>query len=284
MTKQKKTANVTKAKQAYTTATKNLAGMYFPHPDNSLEYSHAYVITNENLRFTTGLTQHMARDVLTITGSGDQALFYTLAGATHIDTFDVTYCAHAICDIKTGAISKLQFEEYNAMLSTLYRNPHAPHVENMAQVIPTLSQQTAKFIQDMDNYYIFANGLSPESYPENMLTKDEFNKLKQTIHKPFNFIWSDAMHIHEHITQEYDVINLSNIFEWVPETTIPTLESLQKHLRVGGYIIAYTSNLLPTENAKQFKKAQERFKDWAKLGMIKDKNSDEIAVVLQRIK
>ena len=284
MAKDKKTVNTDFAKQTYTPARNKIAGSYFAHPDNSLDYSHAYVISNENLRFTTGLTKNMARRVLTITGSGDQALFYALAGATHIDTFDVTYCAHAICDIKTGAISKLQFHEYNALLSNLYKHPHITRIENMDKVIPTLDKETANFIQDMDNYYIFGNGLSPESYPNHMLTRDEFNQLKQKIQKPFNFIWTDAMHIHEHLTIEYDVINLSNIFEWVPETTIPTLESLRKNVAVGGFIIAYTSNMLPSKNAEQFRTAQEKFKDWAKIGIARDKQSDEFAVILQRTK
>ena len=272
------------AKQSYTNASDKIAGMYVSHPDNSLAYSHAYVISNENLRFTTGLTRNMAKKVLTITGSGDQALFYSLTGATHIDTFDVTYCAQAIFNIKTGAISKLTHEEYSALLSSLYKNPHSARVENMDKVMQNIPTQTKQFIQEMDNYYIFANGLSPESYPNHMLTKAEFETLQHSPIQPIKFIWSDAMHVHEHLTIEYDVINLSNIFEWVPESTIPTLESLRPHVRIGGYIIAHTSCILAPKNAQQFKMAQEKFKDWATLGIARDKNSDEIAVVLQRTK
>ena len=278
-----KQIDIKKARDSYGIADR-FGGMYLAHPDVSMDYSCAYVISNEDLRFSTGLTQGRAERVLTIAGSGDQALFYSLAGAKYVDTFDITYCARAIMDVKCAAIGQLNLQQYGALLSSLHRNPRCTRVENMDTVMAKMPPQSAGFIRDMDNYYIFGNGLAPEYYPEYMFNESEFAKLKSKIKGPFNFIWSDAMHVHEYLTGEYDVINLSNIFEWVPETTIPTLESLRKHVRVGGYIIVQTSCALKPDNCEQYKRAQEKFKLWAKLGKVQDKNTHEIAVVLQRVK
>lgn len=279
-----KKIDIKSAHASYSTPNHIGGGLYIPHPDNSMDYSCAYVISNEELRFTTGLTADRAKRVLTITGSGDQALFYALAGATHIDTFDVTYCARAIMDIKTTAIGQLNLGQYGALLSSLHKNPHCTSVENMQGILQKMPQQSAGFIRDMDNYYIFGNGLAPEYYPDHMFNDQEYKKLKSKIKAPFNFIWSDAMHVHEHLTMEYDVINLSNIFEWAPQTTIPTLESLRKHIRVGGHIIAQTSSAIKEANCQEYIRAQEKFKNWAKIGKIQDFQTREIAVILQRTK
>ena len=59
----------------------------------------AYTISNENQRWATQVVPNVKK-VLTVAGSGDQALFYKLSGATIIDTFDITCNARAIQDIK----------------------------------------------------------------------------------------------------------------------------------------------------------------------------------------
>lgn len=276
-----RTPNADHAKQDYTPDHDGKTHFFIRMPMTPLAYSDAYVISNEELRWTTGITARTARRVLTVAGSGDHAIFYHLNGAKHIDTFDISYCARAIMDTKTAAIQALPYGQYCELLSRAYKNPHIAKIDLMQPVLSKMPTETANFIQQMDGYQIFANGMEPEYYPQNMPSESEYQKLKQTLQQPFNFIWSDLYNLHTHLSGEYDVINLSNIFEWVPKTTIPTLESLRPHIRLGGHIIAHTSCFINQENTNQYMQAQKKF-DWAKIGLYQDPKTREYAVILQR--
>ena len=64
------------------------------------QFSLAYIATNENIRYEIGLTETNKKSILTIAGSGDQPIFYSLNGAKDIDTFDISFCSKVIMDIK----------------------------------------------------------------------------------------------------------------------------------------------------------------------------------------
>ena len=116
--------NLNVARADYGSPNYKFGRMYTPHPNRSLAYSHAYVVSNEDLRYTTALTRDMGRKVLTVAGSGDQPLFYKLNGANHIDTFDVSFCAKAIMDIKTAAIrAGMGYDSYKQMLRNFHQAP-----------------------------------------------------------------------------------------------------------------------------------------------------------------
>ena len=80
----------------------------------------AYTISNENQRWATSVVPNV-KSVLTVAGSGDQALFYKLSGVENIDTFDVNINAGIIQDIKCAAIKDLSRDEYIDLLTRLYR-------------------------------------------------------------------------------------------------------------------------------------------------------------------
>ncbi|MBQ8294764.1 MAG: DUF3419 family protein [Alphaproteobacteria bacterium] len=273
------------ARSTYGTPNFKYGCMYMPWPGRSLDYSHGYVATNEDLRHTTGLTRDMARKVLTIAGSGDQALFYQLNGATKIDTFDVSFCAGAIQDIKSTAIKlNLPYDEYNRLLNDLHFAHSASRVENMPQILDKASPKYADFVRNMDGYKIFGAGLSPNLYQNQILDADEYAKLQSDGVMENKFIWANASDVHAHLVEEYDVINLSNIFEWAPGIMIPTLASLRNHVRPGGYILVQTGcGISIGKNFSQFRMAQEKFKKWAKMGINKQKREDQV-VILERVR
>lgn len=275
--------NLDNARAAYGTPDAQYGTMFIPLPGRDLEYSHAYVLSNENLRHTTGLTRDIGHRVLTVAGSGDQPFFYTLNDATQTDTFDISFCAKAIMDIKTAAIqSGMPYGEYRKMLFQLHKAPAASQVKHIPEILNRIPRDSAEFVRGMDGYKIFGNGLNPDMYPEEALNPDEYAHLQKAITGPFKFIWSDVANLHAHLIGEYDVINLSNIFEWSPGLTIPTLASLRNHIRPGGIILVQTGHPIATHrNYKTFQQAAEKFKRWARIG-INQKLRDENVVILQR--
>ncbi len=249
-------------------------------------YSPAYVLSNENLRWIAGRTPESAQRVLTTTGSGDQPMFYRINGATHVDTFDISYCAKAIMDVKTAALQTLSRDEYIALLNALHTTASAQATPAMQQILPHLPRPSADFIRRMDGCKIFSNGLRPGSYPQHMPTEDEYAKMRATITEPFKFIWTDLESLHARLLDEYDVINLSNIFEYMSEAQIHSvLASLRNHVRPGGQIIAQSGAWGVHRKMRTYYNAAQKFKRWAKIYHVKEDpklaNKEEI-ILLQR--
>ncbi|MCM1294700.1 MAG: DUF3419 family protein [Muribaculaceae bacterium] len=257
-----KRLNISDARAPYVLG-RNDALQYWPLNNNSAfsDYSPAYVLSNENLRWGTGLTRNMAKRVLTTAGSGDQAMFYALHGATHIDTFDISFCARVIQNIKTAAIHHLTRDQYIKLLNEIHNTGNAMQLQHMSDIISHIPDTDAQFIRNMYNCRIFGYGLRPDNYPEYYPTQHEYTQLQQLISKPFKFIWSDLASLHTHLLGEYDVINLSNIFQYqTPDQIHHALASLRNHVAIGGYILTSDEVNLPA-----LFNSTNKMKRWAKV-------------------
>ena len=275
--------NLDAARAAYGNPDYKYGTQYLSWPGHPLDYSHAYVVSNENLRHTTGLTRDMGRRVLTVAGSGEQPLFYTINGATQIDTFDISYCARAIMDIKTQAIrSGMPYEQYKKLLKDLHFAPSASKVSGVSEILPKIPAHSAQFVRGMDGYRIFGNGLNPEYYASEMISETEYKTLQKALRGAFKFIWSDVATLHTQLNGEYDVINLSNIFEWSPDLIQPTLTNLRNYVRTGGYILVQTGcGMAIGKNMDKFIDVQDALKDWAKIGINKQERDTQV-IILER--
>jgi SAM-dependent methyltransferase len=152
----------------------------------------------------------------------------------------------------------------------------------MSDILPQISENSANFVRGMDGYRIFGNGLRPENYKKEMISADEYVTLQNKLTGHFKFIWSDVTNLHTHLDTTYDVINLSNIFEWNPKLIQPTLQNLHDYIRPGGYILVQTGDIIAiSRNTKEYAKASENLKDWAKIGTLAKNNE---VVILQRIR
>jgi len=191
-----------------------------------------YIISNENLRSIVAATPN-AKNVLTIAGSGDQALFYTLGGATHVDTFDILSNARTIQDIKTTAISQLSHAEYVEMLRNTRSGSQMSVPAAVQAKLPPHSRSALKTL-------IFRNGVY-KSDIEKLPTAAEYARMQAIIHAPFNFIHENLTAIHTRVTGPYDVINISNIFDrnYISdiEQQMRILCNLAPLLNVGGVIV-----------------------------------------------
>jgi len=275
--------NLDVARAAYGNPDYEYGTQYLAWPGHPLDYSHAYTVSNENLRYTTGLTRSMGRRALTDAGSGEQPLFYTINGATQIDTFDISYCARAIMDIKTQAIrSGMPYEQYKKLLKDLHFAPSASKVSGVSEILPKIPAHSAQFIRGMDGYRIFGNGLNPEYYASEMISETEYKTLQKALRGAFKFIWSDVATLHTQLNGEYDVINLSNIFEWSPDLIQPTLTNLRNYVRPGGYILVQTGcGMAIGKNMDKFIDVQDALKDWAKIGINKQDRDTQV-IILER--
>lgn len=198
-------------------------------------YSGAYITTNEYLRETLELLPGGANNALTVAGSGDHPMFTMLYTAKHVDTFDLSFNAKVIMDIKTAALQLLNHEEYRQLLKDLAaaHNRFQPFcsVDNMQKIIPNLTKFEQEYIQKLSTHKLF---ISDSCDDMSLPTEQEFLQMRNVIKKPFSFIWSDITNLHAHLTKKYDFIHLSNIFDYMPhEGCMNALFSLAKHTNPG---------------------------------------------------
>ena len=249
-------------------------------------YSPSYVLTNEDIRWVSNLTNGNGKRVLTVAASGDHPMFYAMRGATDIDTFDISFCAKVAMDIKTAAIKKLSRDQYIQLLNNMHNAKDMSQIPYITELMPNIPQNSAYFIQQMNNYPIFSNGLNPSSYQEIIPTNAEYDQMRNAVQKPFKFIWTDIKSLHTRLLHEYDIINLSNIFEYMtPQQIHQTLAALRCHVRRGGTIIAQTGSWGIHRNNRAYYDASQKFKRWARVGYIrqdKNKANSEMIAILQR--
>lgn len=201
----------------------------------SLEFSPAYLITNEDWRALRSMTSG-AKRVLTVAGSGDQALSYVLSGATHVDTYDITRCARIIQDIKTTALQILTYSEYMDLIQKLGGNISS----NLPLLKPIMQHLPPKTIAEIHKYpNQIAFQRNAHSYYQNYFTDTEYMYLKSKITKPFKFYLGDIKTLHTQLTEEYDLIDTSNIFDsnFTLIDLQKTIESLLPYMRIGGRLI-----------------------------------------------
>jgi hypothetical protein len=204
-----------------------------------MAYSPAYVITNEDLRQEMRyMLPHHTDNVLTVAGSGDHPLFCKLNGAQKVTSFDITYNAKIVMDIKTAAVQEFALEDYWELLLNLRKAKNTLGISGIDRIIPHLSEFDQKYLHATADCQIFSKGLGPESYIGNLPTVTEYKKLKSLINKPFPFIWSDIAHLDTKLKESYDFIHTSNIFDHVlyPDS-LYILTNLAKYVNVGGRIL-----------------------------------------------
>lgn len=177
-------------------------------------YSMAWLVTNEDLRPTMRYARG-AKNALTVAASGDHPMFTKIYGAEHIDTFDISYNAKLIMDIKITALSLLGHTKYCDLLKLLHWNIYKPISLNpdLSKIIEKLSKTEQNYIEKMGKYQLWGRDYFFES--GSLPTKSEYEKMRKNIDKTFNFIWSDITELHTELTKEYDFIHLSNIFDYM---------------------------------------------------------------------
>lgn len=221
---------------------------------NFSPYSTAYVATNEiGLRNTLKHIPDNAQRALTVAASGDHPMFTQLYGIENIDTFDVSWNAKLIMDIKITALALLKHKDYCDLLIHLNRSrSNAMSVKHMPEIVEKLPQFEQQYILEMDDYRLFGHGGIEEDI---LPTKSEYRKMRKLINKPYNFIWSDIRHLHTQLKGKYDFMHLSNIMDYIhcyngDSTRI--LRQLAKHANPGCNICLVGLTKTPFYACKQF--------------------------------
>ncbi len=241
------------------------------HWDRASEFGPAFLITNEMLSESLTMFPVCFDDVLTVAASGDQAMHYAALGAKRIDTFDQTFAAKAVMDVKCAAVHLMPRWQYVEFLDELYREQRRGKnllsVEGMGRIMSVIPKDSAEFIAKLADCRIFGRGYPPLFGRGYIPRLDEYTQMQKKLRGQYNFMWTDIADLHTHLTKKYDVINVSNIFEWVTDEklSVQIVKNLYQFLKPNGYLFAiayegdgYTRSLF-TAALRQLKGARLDF-------------------------
>lgn len=241
------------------------------------QYSRAYVITNEDLRYSLQFMPKETNRALTVVGSGDHPLFASLYGAKHVDTFDISYNAKCVMDIKVAALQNgLDLFEYEQMLYELFYCRDITGLKNIDKISGKLPSVEYKYLCNMKKVSLFHQGANPQRYARFLPNKQEYDKLKGIVKKTYRFILSDIKDLNTKLTEPYDFIHVSNIFDYVQKNeSFDVLLSLLKLVKPKGRILIHNQMVWSGPSCH---KIAETFGNWRHI-----KEKDNINI-LERIR
>lgn len=209
------------------------------------EISPTYIMATEDLRHALSVFMPKnCEQVLTVAASGDHPLFCSLYGAKHVDTFDISYNAKMMMDIKTVAINLFDYTGYIDLLEKLYYTDNVIHMPCMKPVIERLPTEDYEYLTSKRGMKFFNQGRWRGSWhgrnyiylPNNF----EYKNLQKIIKKPYDFEQTDIANLSTKLDGKmYDFVHLSNIFDYItyPKRQWEILCSLFDHVNVGGCIV-----------------------------------------------
>lgn len=179
-----------------------------------------YVFTNENIAgYMPSLGNMTGARVLCVGASGDHAFESYLAGASHVDTFDINSNQKNIIELKTHMIRHLSYESFADFFLGTYNFFNKKILSPIQhEFSDDLNQFLAQYERRGNRMFWYQYGVSPGfdifkiSYLQD---PNKYYELRKKLPKKISFTNCDIRDISTNFTEKYDVILLSNIADYV---------------------------------------------------------------------
>ncbi len=182
-----------------------------------------YLFTNENISgYMPKLGDMNGARVLSVCASGDHVFEALLAGASHVDTFDINEYQNCVMELKMRMIQYLRYEEFMDFFFSInhffdYRI-FAPIEHTFSPQLQDFMEQYAKRGRTMFHYY-GSHGPAYDVFQLSYLADpNKYYRLRELLPEKINFTRCDIYDIPKIIPEKYDVILLSNIMDY---TSLP---------------------------------------------------------------
>lgn len=197
--------------------------------NNFGSFSKVYNMTTENIYGFLNNYDLKDKNVLTVSGSGDQRLNAYFLGAKNVTCFDINPLTKFHMELKDKAIENINFEKFLNFFG-IYTRKYGSYYKMLDYRIydefkDKLGLEVKEFydyiinspdIKEHDIYYGFNNDLRVLEKMNPYLTPSHYSLMKKVIKdKPIDFIESELEDLPDIIKGEkYDVILLSNISDY----------------------------------------------------------------------
>lgn len=183
-------------------------------------------------------------NVLTVSGSGEQLIFFKLYGAKNVITFDCSYNSYLMTQLKIAALKTYDTpKDYYKFLNDLYKTEDKFFLktESINRVIKNLKETDRNYLcSAVQKIRLFYTNTCCNRYK---FTESNYSKLREIVKEPFPFILSDIKNLDEKLDgQKFDIIYYSNICDFLHlyEVRI-VLEKTQEYLNPDGKLFLVTS-------------------------------------------
>ena len=182
--------------------------------------SSVYLFTNENVaEYIPSLDLTGAR-VLTVCASGDHALMSYLSGASHVDTFDINSYQKNIYELKTHMIRNLDFGAFHDFFFSRYnffsRDIIRPFYGDFSSDLHNFLQAFYQ-TRNLAMFKHFDYSCLPcISYLNN---EDKYRQLAKVLPPEISFTHCDIGELSGRFSDRYNLIMLSNIFDYLYRDT-----------------------------------------------------------------
>lgn len=180
-----------------------------------------YCFTNENVAASMrALGIPRGGRVLTVGASGDHMFEAYLSGASHVDMFDINLNQRHIIELKNHMIRDLDYERF---MDFFFSKLHFFNQEIIKPIYPKFSDGLKSYLAWIETstrtqVFKFSGAHNPDFDVKNISyvsNKDSYNHLKSILPEQISFVQSDISGLTANFSKKYDLIILSNIFDYM---------------------------------------------------------------------
>ena len=186
-----------------------------------------YVFSNENISDCLNQLGDMrVKRVLSVCASGDHAFECYARGASRVDTFDINYTQKNMMELKLHMIRNLPYEEFLEYFFGCSRRMSSDIITPLWNLFSDSLKIFYSQVYSSKNVYqigpmISANLTSPNRNVGNISYIQDcsvYERLARTLPEKIKFTHTDLETLPSVISGKYDIILLSNIFDYMYTT------------------------------------------------------------------
>ena len=212
--------------------------------------SAVYQFTNENISGYLGACDNL-RDgnVLAVGASGDHAFEAYLAGAKHVDTFDINSYQRHMIELKTHMIRNLK---YSAFMDYFFYGQPTSNEKILKPILPLFSFGLMRFFKSglLTSFCLHNNPCYDISNLQYLSSESKYNELASKLPEKINFVHCPLEYIPTVFNKKYNVVMLSNIFDYMYTNIAPREERI--HHFYNQILSPITNNILTPDNGTIF--------------------------------
>ena len=181
------------------------------------QYGPVYLFSNEHIaKFAESFAN---RRILTVCSSGDHAFCAYLAGAKFVDTFDINLMQKSVMELKKTMIQNVSYEDFLDFFFD-YKNFFNPQI--IKPIKNKLSESATEFLLLYSQYGPFVFECNyPKVHECNkdfipyLKTPSDYYALRDKLPENISFLHTDLEFLPNICQRKYDLVYLSNIFDYV---------------------------------------------------------------------
>lgn len=183
-------------------------------------------------------------NVLTVTGSGEQPLFFKLFGAKHVLTFDISYHSYLMTQLKITALKTFRnTKDYYKFLYDMHNTEDTEFLESkiINSVIQNLNKTEKDYFYKMvQKIRLFYTRDNCDLYT---ISNKDYKKLRENQKEPFDFIWTDIIDLDKKVNNNtFDIVYYSNICNFLRQRDFKrVLQKTQTLLKPHGKLFLITN-------------------------------------------